>query len=78
MFNRAGLVAFGPSALTFEVEFDSATADYQAHYDARHAIGLAILRRLRQEGVALAYPVQEVRLSSPSPLWGEGRGEGQC
>ena len=67
VFNRAGLVGFGPSSLTFEVEFDSAGPDYQAHYDARHAIGLAILRRFRDEGVALAVPVQEVRLHGGTP-----------
>lgn len=70
-FNRAGMVNFGPSAILFELEFDSASSDFQAHYDARHAIGLNILRRFREEGITMPYPIQEVRLQSPSPLRGE-------
>ncbi len=63
VFTRAGLVGFAPSSLTFELEFDSATSDFQAHYDNRHRIGLAIIRRFRGEGIVMPYPVQEVRLS---------------
>ncbi|PAX09813.1 mechanosensitive ion channel protein MscS [Sphingomonas lenta] len=64
-FNRAGMVNFGPSAILFELEFDSASADFQAHYDTRHAIGLKILRRFREEGITMPYPIQEVRVSTP-------------
>jgi small-conductance mechanosensitive channel len=71
---RAGLVGFGPSALGFELEFDSPSADFGRFYDLRHAVGLAVLRRLRDEGLAIAYPTQEVRLPGPprAPL-GEKR-----
>ncbi|HEX8384364.1 MAG TPA: mechanosensitive ion channel domain-containing protein [Sphingomonas sp.] len=63
-FNRAGLVGFGASALNFELEFDSGSSDFQAHYDTRHRIGLAILRRFAEEGIALPYPIQEVRFDA--------------
>ncbi len=73
-FTRAGLVGFAPAALTFELEFDSASSDFQAHYDTRHRIALAILRRFQAEGIVMPYPTQEVRVVSPSSSE-EGFGE---
>lgn len=64
-FVRAGLVAFGASSLTFELEFDSSSGDFQAHYDRRHAIGLAILQRFRDEGIVMPFPIQTTYTAAP-------------
>lgn len=55
-FVRAGFIGFGASSLDFELEFDSPSADFAEFYDARTAIGLAILKRLNEEGIDIAYP----------------------
>lgn len=55
-FVRAGFVNFGTNALTFEVEFDVENRDFEAFYKGRHAIGIAILKRLEEEAIALAAP----------------------
>ena len=57
-FVRAGFSAFGDSSYDFGVEFDSAGAAYQEYYDLRHKVGLALIRRLNDEGIELAYPTQ--------------------
>lgn len=57
-FVRAGFVDFGTSSFDFDVEFDSPSAVFQDAYDARHMVGLAIIRRLADEGIDLAYPTQ--------------------
>lgn len=57
-FVRAGFTAFGTSSYDFDVEFDSPSAAFQDFYDARHIVGLAIVRRLTDEGIELAYPTQ--------------------
>ena len=64
-FVRAGLTGFGASALTFELEFDSSSPDFQAHYDKRHAIGLAILQRFRDEGINMPFPIQTTYTAAP-------------
>ena len=64
-FARAGFIGFGASALTFEVEFDSSSPDFQHFYDLRHAVGLAILNRFGSENIVLPYPTQQVRLQTP-------------
>jgi small-conductance mechanosensitive channel len=64
-FVRAGFVNFGPSTLDFEVEFDVLSADYEAFYGARHAIGMAILRRFNEEKIGLAYPSQTTFTAAP-------------
>ncbi|MDB5696638.1 MAG: mechanosensitive ion channel protein MscS [Sphingomonas bacterium] len=57
-FVRAGFMQFGASSYDFDVEFDSPEAAFQPFFDARHQVGLAIIRRLNDEGIALAYPTQ--------------------
>ena len=64
-FVRAGLVNFGASSYDFGVEFDSAGAAYQDWYDARHVVGMAIVRRLQDEKVDLAYPTQTTFTGAP-------------
>ncbi|PCD02688.1 mechanosensitive ion channel protein MscS [Sphingomonas spermidinifaciens] len=65
LFVRAGFVNFGASSLDFEVEFDSPGPDYVAFYDARTAIGIAILRRFNAEGIEIAYPTQTTFTAAP-------------
>ena len=57
-FVRAGFLAFGQSSYDFDVQFDSPSAAFQDMFDARHMIGLAIIRRLGDESIDLAYPTQ--------------------
>lgn len=64
-FVHAGFVNFGPSTLDFEVEFDVFSAAYEDFYQARHAIGMAILKRFNDEGIGLAYPSQTTFTAAP-------------
>lgn len=64
-FVRGGLVGFGPSSLHFEVDFDVLSDDYEAFYQARHRLGLAVLARLAAEGIELAYPSQTTFTAAP-------------
>jgi len=64
-FVRSGFIRFGASSLDFEVEFDVFRPDWDAIYAIRHRIGLAILRRFRQEGLEFAYPTQTSFTAAP-------------
>ncbi|GAA0330234.1 mechanosensitive ion channel family protein [Sphingomonas oligophenolica] len=64
-FVRAGFIGFGDSSYNFDVEFDSPTAAFQDFFDARHAIGLGIIKRLNAEGIDLAYPTQTAFTAAP-------------
>lgn len=57
-FVRAGFIGFGDASHDFDVEFDSPTAAFQDFFDARHVIGLGIIKKLNAEGIDLAYPTQ--------------------
>ena len=65
VFVRAGFVNFGASSLDFEVEFDTPLPDFQHAYDARHAVGLAILKRFNDEKIEIAYPTQTTFTAAP-------------
>jgi small-conductance mechanosensitive channel len=64
-FVHAGFVNFGPSTLDFEVEFDVQSAAFEDFYQARHAVGIAILKRLSAEAIGLAYPSQTTFTAAP-------------
>ncbi|MHA6723370.1 mechanosensitive ion channel family protein [Sphingomonas sp. RS2018] len=64
-FVRSGFTTFGASSYDFDVEFDSPGPAFQDAFDARHVVGLAIIRRLGEEGVDLAYPTQTDFTASP-------------
>jgi len=72
-FVRAGFSAFGASSYDFDVVFDSPSAAFQDEFDGRHMVGLAIIRRLTDEGIDLAYPTQtgltaaEAGMDPPAP-----------
>lgn len=57
-FVRAGFVAFGAQSYDFELQFDSISPTLQDMFDLRHSIGLAIIQRFNDDGIALAYPTQ--------------------
>ena len=62
---RSGFANFGDSSYDFDVEFDTMSAAFQDAYDARHRIGLAIISRLNEEGIELAYPTQTGFTAAP-------------
>ena len=55
-FDRAHLMRLGESSLDFEVVYFVLSADYALHMDLQQEILLGLLRRLEEEGIALAYP----------------------
>lgn len=57
-FDRAHFVRFADSSLDFEFVFFSAGQSFKAMMDARHRIGLALLRRFNALGISFAYPTQ--------------------
>lgn len=64
-FVRAGFLKFGDSSYDFDLEFDSEHAGFKEFFDARHAVGVAIIRRLNDEGIELAYPTQTGFTAAP-------------
>ncbi|WP_353205502.1 mechanosensitive ion channel domain-containing protein [Sphingomonas sp.] len=64
-FVRAGFVKFGESSYDFDLEFDSEHAGFTEFFDARHAVGVAIIARMNDEGIALAYPTQTAFTAAP-------------
>jgi len=65
VYVRAGFVNFGASTLDFELEFDSPNPDFQHSYDARHKVGLAILRTFNENGIVLPFPIQTTYTAAP-------------
>ena len=59
-FDRAHFFEYGDFALVFEIVYYVLGADYNLYMDTQQAINLAIYRRFEQEGIAFAYPTQEV------------------
>lgn len=65
IFVRSGFVGFGASSLDFELEFDTPTGVYEDVYQARHRIGIAILRAFNEKGLEFAYPTQTTFTAAP-------------
>jgi len=57
-FDRCHFVRFADSSLDFEIAFFTAGQSFKTMMDARHAIGLAILRRFNELGIDFAYPTK--------------------
>jgi small-conductance mechanosensitive channel len=73
-FVRAGFTAFTAQSYEFDVEFDSPSAVFQDMYDARHSIGLAIIKRFQEDGIALVYPAQTgIPAAETSVTWPKRR-----
>ena len=57
VFNKAVLVDFGPASILFEVEFDSPSPSADEADQAKHRVGLGILKRFQDEGIRFYAPV---------------------
>src|SRR3546814_14821859 len=64
-FIRGGFIGFGPSSLDFELEFDVFDPDFEKVYQARHQIGLGILKKFNEAGLEFAYPTQTTFTAAP-------------
>ncbi len=64
-FVRSGFIGFGASSLDFEVEFDVYLPNWDAIYEMRHKVGIAILKRFNAEGLEFAYPTQTSFTAAP-------------
>ena len=64
-FVRCGFFQFGASTLDFDIEFDSPSPDFAAAFEGRHTVGLAILRKCNEEGIAIPYPTQTAFTAAP-------------
>ena len=64
-FVRAGFFQFSGSSYDFDLEFDSEHAGFKEFFDARHKVGIAIIARLNEEGIELAYPTQTGFTAAP-------------
>ncbi|WP_246605868.1 mechanosensitive ion channel family protein [Sphingobium xanthum] len=62
---RGGFIGFGASSLDFELEFDIMSGDWDVVYQARHQVGLAILRQFNERGLEFAYPTQTTFTAAP-------------
>jgi small-conductance mechanosensitive channel len=64
-FVRAGFTEFGASSYDFGLEFDSEDPAFKPFFDARHQVGLAIIRRFNDEGLEFAYPTRTGFTAAP-------------
>ncbi|WEK43679.1 MAG: mechanosensitive ion channel family protein [Candidatus Sphingomonas colombiensis] len=58
LYIRCGFIQFAPSNLDFEIYFDSESADYAAFFEARHKVGIALLKMCEEQGITIPYPTQ--------------------
>jgi small-conductance mechanosensitive channel len=65
IYIRCGFFQFGASSLDFDIEFDSPSADFAAFFEARHTVGIAILRRCNEEGITIPFPSQTTYTAAP-------------
>ena len=63
---RCGMVAFAPSSLDFELQYDVHSEDYDTVFATRHAVNIAVLKRFAAEGLAFAYPTQTTFTAAPN------------
>jgi small-conductance mechanosensitive channel len=64
-FIRAGFNNFAASSLDFHLVFDIESDDVEDMFQARHAIGIAIIDRFVSEGISFAYPTQTTFTAAP-------------
>jgi len=62
---RAGLINFAASSIDFDVQFDIHSSVYDEVFDARHRIGVAILKAFGARGIEFAYPTQTSFTAAP-------------
>ncbi|WP_151636123.1 mechanosensitive ion channel family protein [Noviherbaspirillum aerium] len=73
-FDRAHFIAYGESALQFEVVYFMLTDDFNKYMDVQQAINLGILRELRRRGIVFARPTRVVHVAERAGL-GEAYGD---
>lgn len=61
-FDRAHLLSFDASQLTFEVVYFVLSGDYNLYMDRQQAINLAIYEAFNSQGIGFAYPTQTIFL----------------
>jgi len=67
-FGRAHLKRLAEWSLEFEVAYAVLSPDYTLYMDRQQAINLALLRRLEDAGIALAFPTRTVHFAGePAP-----------
>ena len=66
-FDRAHFMAFGDSALLFEVVYFVLDVDYNIYMDLQQAINLGLLKAFRAAGITLAHPVRTVFQAAGDP-----------
>jgi small-conductance mechanosensitive channel len=64
-FIRAGFNNFAASSLDFHLVFDIESDDVEDMFQARQAIGIAIIDRFASEGISFAYPTQTTFTAAP-------------
>lgn len=65
VFVQSGFAGFSASSLDVELEYDTPDPAFAPWYEARHKVGLAILRRFAKEGIEFAYPTQTTFTAAP-------------
>lgn len=66
-FDRAHWVRFGSWALEFEAVYFVLASDYNLSMDIQQAVNLAVLQRLTEERIELAFPTQHIVLRDDRP-----------
>ncbi len=64
-FIRCGMTGFGASSIDYELQFDVLSEEFLIVFNARHAIGMALIERFAAEGIGLAYPTQVSYTAAP-------------
>jgi small-conductance mechanosensitive channel len=64
-FDRAHFARLGASALEFEAVYYVLSTDFKLHMERQQQILLALMRRLREEGIELAAAARPVVLAAP-------------
>lgn len=64
-FVRAGFQTFSASSLDYQLDFDVKSPALEKQFAARHAVGVAILKRFHAEGIEFAYPTQMSFTAAP-------------
>ena len=66
-FDRSHFMGYGDFALQFETVFFVLTPDYNQYADLRQKMNLDIMKAFAAEGVAFAYPTQQVYVEQGGP-----------
>lgn len=64
-FLRCGFTDFADSALSFQLDYDILSADYDEVFMGRHKLGLDILKLFNEKGIDFAYPTNTQFTAGP-------------